>query len=63
MEKRTVSLEPGDWKIIEAADKNNGGVSATLRGIVREWAALHQALTPVAGRVMIDTKEEYHERS
>jgi len=63
IERRSVSLDTTDWTIIEGADHSDSGVSATLRRIVREWHSLHQALQPTAGRVMIDTREEYHERA
>jgi hypothetical protein len=38
-ERRTVTLYPRDWAIVLEADKSSAGVSATLRRIIREWAA------------------------
>jgi len=32
-----VSLYPSDWDIVDAADTNRAGRSATLRKIIREW--------------------------
>ena len=52
VEPRNVSLYPSDWKIIDGADANDAGTSATLRRIVREWSIaiapkddLHRALS------------------
>jgi len=35
-------MYPSDWLLVETADIGNAGVSATLRRIVREWAAQRQ---------------------
>lgn len=37
--RRTVTLEKIDEDIVQAADTNRAGFSATLRRIVREWEA------------------------
>ena len=37
VEAANVSLYPSDWSIIDAADINRAGRSATLRRIIREW--------------------------
>jgi hypothetical protein len=63
IEARSVSLDTQDWKTIQDADTNQAGVSATLRRIVREWHALHQAIQPAAGRVLVDTRETYSDGS
>lgn len=54
VEAGNVSLYPGDWAIIDAADTGDAGRSATLRRIVREWAAMHQP-----ARTLIDTPAPY----
>lgn len=56
VEPRNVSLYPSDWKIIDSADTNDAGTSATLRRIVREWnitvapkGDLHRVLSSTLG--------------
>ena len=54
VEACNVSLYPSDIAIIDAADTNDAGRSATLRRIVREWAAAQHP-----ARTLIDTRERY----
>jgi len=51
-EAGNVSLYPDDWAIIDQADTNDAGRSATLRLIVREWNDWRQ-------RMMIDSRVSY----
>jgi len=36
-ERRTITMYPRDWAIVEEADTASAGVSPTVRRIVREW--------------------------
>ena len=51
-EAGNVSLYPADWAIVDGADTNDAGRSATLRRIIREWDDWRR-------RTLIDTKADY----
>jgi len=51
------TLYTQDIAIIDAADTNDAGRSATLRRIIREWDEMRQ---PVKAHVLVDTRSEYH---
>ena len=44
IEKNSISMYPSDWAIVDGADTNDGGRSATLRMIVREWHQMTRRL-------------------
>ena len=48
------TLYPEDVEIIDRANIGEAGRSATLRRIIREWAAIHQP-----ERMLVDTPGEY----